>query len=225
MMRKQNRAWEKFPIEAGEVWIVGPHHFLCGDLEAGDFEKLHCPPADLVYCDPPWGPGIAKIFRTKAGVPNPNLDYPQFLASLGDIFRRYVRGEVWLDMGCRWIDLLDKIMAQSGARTLGIYETFYGRPSRPARLWRGAFVNSNFPLVEGKGPTGLSGEKIAEWIFNFCAQPGGIVIDPCIGLGMTARFAHRYGMICYGMELHPRRLAVTIEWLAKQGLSIERRQK
>jgi hypothetical protein len=54
------------------------------------------------------------------------------------------------------------------------------------------------------------------------ANAGEVVFDPCIGLGMTARMAHYFNMICYGNELNPIRLRRTLLWLSKKGYEVRR---
>jgi predicted methyltransferase len=41
----------------------------------------------------------------------------------------------------------------------------------------------------------------------------GAVFDPCCGKGYTARAAVASGMMFRGIELNPKRAAVTVEWL------------
>lgn len=50
------------------------------------------------------------------------------------------------------------------------------------------------------------------------SEPGAIVLDLFLGGGFTAIAAARTGRTCYGMELDPKYLAVTLEGLEKQGL-------
>jgi DNA modification methylase len=49
-------------------------------------------------------------------------------------------------------------------------------------------------------------------------QPGELVFDPFLGGGFSAVAAARTDRICYGMELDPKYLAVTLESLAGEGL-------
>jgi len=71
-------------------------------------------------------------------------------------------------------------------------------------------------------PEGMKNEPMTRHVFEYIAKPGEIVLDPCVGLGMTARMAHRFGMICYGIELNPARLEKTLGWLVKQGYDVDK---
>jgi hypothetical protein len=51
--------------------------------------------------------------------------------------------------------------------------------------------------------------------------PGSVVVDPCMGKGMTSRMAHYFDWDCVGVEINPKRLAKTIEWLGRQGYDVE----
>jgi hypothetical protein len=59
--------WEKYPIEAGQIWQEsGCSMVAVNDLFDGfpDFMES----ADLIYCDPPWNTGNINSFYTKAGI-------------------------------------------------------------------------------------------------------------------------------------------------------------
>lgn len=47
---------------------------------------------------------------------------------------------------------------------------------------------------------------------------GGMVYDPFLGSGTTAVAAEQTGRLCYGMEIHPDYVSVTLERLAGMGL-------
>lgn len=50
--------------------------------------------------------------------------------------------------------------------------------------------------------------------------PGKVILDPCIGCGMTSRACHALGHHCIGLELNPHRLLRTVNWLVKQGYKV-----
>jgi DNA modification methylase len=49
----------------------------------------------------------------------------------------------------------------------------------------------------------------------------GLIIDPFLGSGTTMIAAEQAGRICYGMELEPKYVAVTLERMSDMGLEPE----
>jgi len=216
-------------IGPGEVWMAGAHTFLCGDLEDGAFDRLLSllPTApSMVYSDPPWNAGNCRYWRTHAGVGR-SVDFEAFSAILAHGIQASGVREAWLEMGLsetpRWLEIVRPDLPPPAGQwqvyygppvTAGPYKGCVGRPNYLHRFSDWCDVDSD--------PTGLKGERVTEWAFRNSAVSGGIVVDPCVGRGMTVRMAHRFGMICFGNELNPKRLAVLLEWLRRAGYEPER---
>jgi DNA modification methylase len=66
-------------------------------------------------------------------------------------------------------------------------------------------------------PTMKPVELFAKAIGNSC-EPGGIVADPFLGSGTTMVAAEQLGRVCYGMEIEPKYVAVTLQRMADMGL-------
>lgn len=47
-----------------------------------------------------------------------------------------------------------------------------------------------------------------------CSHPGDLILDPCLGSGVTALAAHRTGRICVGIEIDPLYVDVAVKRLA-----------
>lgn len=60
---------------------------------------------------------------------------------------------------------------------------------------------------------------LMERIMRSSAPPGGLVLEPFGGSGSTLVAAERTGRLCYGMELEPKYIAVTLERLSGLGLT------
>jgi hypothetical protein len=55
-------------VHDGEVWRAGPHMLRCGDMMTPAGRAwLDAVQPDVVYCDPPWGPGNHTYWWTLAG--------------------------------------------------------------------------------------------------------------------------------------------------------------
>lgn len=162
--------------------------------------------SEIVYSDPPWGPGNLMYWRTKNDETN-RPSWPDFLATFCAVVAASSRpvGHVFVEMGTRWIDDLANAMAAHGLTETARWAVRYGNPQRPNVLWySGPGVSCD--------PTGMSGEPMTQHVIDSVAVPGALVFDPCCGKGMTARCALRAGMRFSGVELNPDRASVTRRW-------------
>jgi len=165
--------------------------------------------ADIVYSDPPWGPGNLMYWRTH-NLETSRPDWSVFLDTFTAVVSASVRpgAHIFVEMGVRWVDELSSAMRSHGIHESARWNCLYGNPKLPNILW-----------YSGPGcttdPSGLSGVKMTHTALSGVARPGALVLDPCCGKGMTARCAIRLGMRFSGVELNPRRAEVTRRWLDK----------
>jgi len=203
---------EERPDAAGAMRI-GPHRLLCGDLTCGAVSTLMGDErADEVYSDPPWGPGNQKYWHTmRERGSAPRTPWPDFLRSFCESVRdhRKLTAPVFVEMGLRWERDLLAAMAEVGLPHVWTQRVVYGAPKLPNLLLLfGARVDVD---VEGMG-----GKAMTRKVLEACVLPGHIVLDPCTGLGMTARFADDLGAAFRGCELNPKRLDVTASLLRRR---------
>ena len=203
-------AGDRIPVRTGQMWAVGKHLFMCGDAETGaldHFRRLTPMDPDLIYVDPPWGPGNATSFRRKASYGG-KANYMLLLSRLAE-FCQPCNGSVFVEMGLRWQMQLTAAMAQAGGTRRQVWETtYYGK--QPATIHRYTFRQD--PGFE-RNLSGLDDERIPGVIMG--AFPLGFVVDPMMGQGLTAVEAIKAGHLFYGFELHPRRTAVAIDRCAR----------
>jgi DNA modification methylase len=76
------------------------------------------------------------------------------------------------------------------------------------------------PMVSELHPTTKPIELIARMVAN-SSRPRELVYDPFCGSGSTMLAAHQLGRICYGVEIDPGYVAVTLERLSMLGLKPE----
>ena len=120
-------------------------------------------------------------------------------------------------MACKTTEEVINLSQQVGLpRFQNKWRVYYGHPKRPNYL----LYFSNDPIFSGN-PEGLADKMMTEYVFDRVARAGEGVLDPCIGKGLTAKMAHKFGMVCYGVELNAKRLKVTIEWLINHGYPLE----
>jgi hypothetical protein len=177
-------------------------------------------PIGWVYSDPPWSAGNLGYWRTHAGLEPAVQDYARFCARFAECIAMLEPVTVFAEQSVKDPDTL--ILAASRLpewpSLRGRWTVRYGSPSRPNLLLR--FAGSDW----GGHPSGLADEPMTAHVFDHepAAAEKRPVADPCIGKGMTARMSHARGIPCMGMELNPKRLATTLEWLGRNGAEVER---
>lgn len=173
-------------------------------------EALRGQKADIIYSDPPWGPGNLMYWRTHSGE-SVRPDWARFLDTFCGVVAATKTNDahVFVEMGVRWIDELSRAMERYGIRERTRWRVLYGNPKRPNMLW---YSGPGAPC----DPTDMSGVAMTHHVLSSVARPGAMVFDPCCGKGMTARCALRLGMRFAGVELNPKRAAVTQTFLDRQ---------
>jgi hypothetical protein len=157
------------------------------------------------------------------------VDWEAFWRTIGAFVMESGAPDVWFEMGISQTERWLGIIAEYAPPLVGLWRVYYGAPptsgpythcpGRPNNIARFS-AKTDLPQPQFDG---LKGEAVTDKAFQCSMVDGatGIVVDPCIGKGMTARFAHRYGLACYGVELNPCRLQVTLDWLEQRGYGIE----
>lgn len=202
---------------------VGHHRLLCGDLTDGAVSRLMGDErADVIYSDPPWGPGNQKYWHTqRERGAAPRTSWPDFLAAFARAVaaHRKPTAPVFVEMGLRWLDDLTAAMREVGLPLMGDWHITYGPTGKPLpnRLMVfGVAVDVAIPVPP-------HGEPITNAALSAVVNPGDIVLDPCTGLGMTARITHALGGRFRGCEMNAARLAHTEAWLRKRVAVASRR--
>lgn len=199
---------------------LGRHRLLAGDLTVGAVADLMGEErAGVIYTDPPWGPGLLQSFATLAAPGSrPRLPWPDFLTELaaGCAAFRAPLAPVFVEMGCRWVEDIDIAMARAGLPLRQRWPVTYGSKKSPAA--------STVALYGPRGvdvavtlPDPPHGEPVTRALLGAVVRPGTVVLDPCTGLGMTARVTHALGGAFRGVELNPARLEKTAAWLRRRG--------
>jgi len=196
---------------------IGHHRLLVGDLTTGAVATLMGDErADVVYSDPPWGPGNQQYWHTiNARGSAPRTSWAAFLAAFCDACARFRQPDapVFVEMGLRWVDDLDAAMATAGLVRQGRWTIFYGPKKKPLPNTLSLFGPRAIDIAL---PTPPHGEPVTRAALSAVVRPGRIVLDPCTGKGMTARITHTLGAHFRGCELNPRRLDITATWLRRR---------
>jgi hypothetical protein len=196
---------------------VGRHRLLVGDITEGAAGLLMGDElADVIYSDPPWGPGNQQYWHTmrqRGSVPRTHwLGFLEAFCGACAQFRRS-SSPVFVEMGLRWVDDLDAAMLSAGLQKRGQWRIFYGPKRKPL---------PNTLSLYGAGPIDVAlpdpphGEPVTRAVLAEVVKPGSVVLDPCTGLGMTARITHALGGSFRGSEMNADRMARTEAWLRKR---------
>lgn len=176
----------------------------------------------LVYSDPPWNPGNEKWWRRHAGA-EPPVDYRHLLdawcAVVAAVQPRHVFCEQSVNPGHR--KMFTDAVARCGEWFLPLIEewtVYYGSPGSRSCVRPNVLLHFGHERLT-TDPSGMRGEAMTRRVFegldHTCVRY--LVVDPCMGKGMTSRMAHEFGLDCLGTEINARRLDYAIRWLLKRG--------
>lgn len=221
---------EKWGTAPGQLWVIGRHRLLCGDSTNPEHVRRLVAGAsvDLTFTDPPYNVGI----EYGDGVNDKMTP---------DAYATFTRR--WFDL-CP----SDGVVLTPGIVNLPLWYEHVGAPKWLC-AWRKTNQNSNSGiggfntwepiLVYGKLPKrvghdswdipiGLQSDThhpvpkfLEAWqaILTDFTNTGHIIYEPFTGSGTTMVAAERTGRACFGMELEPKYVAVTLERLADLGLT------
>ena len=170
----------------------------------------------VFYSDPPWGDGNLKYWVTMnkkmTGAIYNLLTYRQLIGRISSLIKCYVDGQVFIETGPRWgQETIDAISGLVGG--IRVYRLKYKSGSKMLEnlLIYGTTGAQHKPMQFD--PTGMHGLDVPRRCIESIATPGGIVLDPCCGMGYTARSAVAAGMAFRGNEFNAKRLQKTIDFL------------
>lgn len=177
---------------------------------------------DLVYTDPPWGPGLLSAFQTMAEKKDNTTvtrhSHREFLPAFLRECARWSPNIVVVEYGIQWAREVELAARDAGLELVRTLQTHYGRPERPQHIHifaKGAHPPVSNALVEDVAR--LRKWRIVDRILREYVPPGGVVLDPCCGLGLTARAALENHLTFLGNELNGYRLGRTIATLQGRG--------
>lgn len=196
-----------FDVSVGDVWKQGEHVFACSDLMDSDvFEKLLISyPPDLVYCDPPWGQGLANSFRTKAGLGRATYDWKDIYRTVAAMGHRY-GAPVWVEgseITREFGAVVPSLIGNAEGSTERGYWTLSYMGGNPAGLF---YAAAEKPPVLTKISAGFKG--VSEVLSHYPDTHR--VMDACSGLGGIAIEAAKLGMPTVNNELSPWRMSVAM---------------
>lgn len=206
-------AWERYPIRAGERWRAGTGTVAVHNL----FEQrlpAFLQQADALFVDPPWNLGNLNSFYTKAGRSDYQTDYDRFADRLFTCIGEIAPTVCYLEIGNQQVTQFKIRLHDAGYGCVDCWPVTYYR-KHPCWLLKG----SHTPHT-GRDFSGMDEERCIEAIAH--EEQYACLGDLCMGRGLIGWYAWRAQRSFVGSELNPRRLAVLLARIAKDGGVVER---
>ena len=202
------------------IFDIGPHRVRHGDVMESLDELMGEDKAYLFYSDPPWGQSKLSYWQTINLKLNPEAtraDYlhRDFLERLFRVAVCYTDGLVFIEYGVRWEDEVLNMGTAHGLHhqwtAVPWYRSSYGK-LLPLHLH--LFSTRRDTVAKPSDIDGTKGIQTLLAAAKPFAKSGEILLDPCCGLGYSARLAMETGMRFRGNEINRKRLEGTIEVLS-----------
>jgi DNA modification methylase len=200
---------------------IGRHRVRHGNLMEGIKGLIPGGKVDFIYSDPPWGDANLKYWQTMNakmnGAERQDTGLTQFLEQLFNVIQSVSKPTtvVFIEYGQQWVDRIEQQADRIGLQIQAISTPVYGSPPRPLKLLTMAYEPLNLPAdyqTSIDESTGFNTLSAATAPFSLA---GKAILDPCCGLGYTARLAVQTGATFYGNELNRARLEKTKAILRK----------
>ena len=180
----------------------------CFRRAVGEWESF--PDYDVLWCDPPWGEGMLKLFARMARNAGHDPPADNLHGVLSSLFRlASTKKPLFVEYSHRGTDVPMRIAEHFGHTLAGVT---YGVQTNDK-----PFVVLNFNTGGYTVPDNARGwDAVKHMIATF--RPG-VVFDPFAGLGKTAEAVVRAGATYIGSEMNPdryRRLAEVAERLNRE---------
>jgi len=203
-------AWEHFPIEPGETWVIG------GDSRVAVHDLFLPLPgfmlrADLLFVDPPWNRGNLNSFYTKAEKGYHIDHFSEFETALfqrvADVNPLVCYLEVGNQANDRWVEMMHGQFPY-----VQHWNVVYYR-KHPCNIIRGSHIGAlDFDY------TGMDEARVIKKIAEI--ERSNCIGDFCMGRGLVGLAAYAAGKPFVGTELNKRRLAVLLQKLAAKGADV-----
>ena len=199
---------------------IGPHRITNLNVIDPGVEALFDDgrKADVFYSDPPWGDGNVKFWATKAkkdtGQEFASIKYAEMLDRIYALIGNLVTGHVFMETGLRWLDANVERFKALGLQDIQTVRLLYkggGKWLENVMIY-GSVHGDGVDIAQFHH---RSGQQLVSEAVALVARPGGIVFDPCCGMGYSAQAALNNGMEFRGNELNPVRLQKTIRRLER----------
>ncbi len=228
----------KWETKVGQLWEIGKHRLLCGDAtSAEDADRLlNGAVSNIMVTDPPYGVeyegglGTPKKRKQLIGDTDTSLYWEMYIPdSVSVLYVWYAgnqSGEVYKAIENHRFDIRAQIIWNKLDAHYGAFMSHYLPKHEPCiyavrknAKWIGP--TNETTIWEHKQPTRSeyhSTEKPLKLIARSIRNHAGDVYDPFMGSGTTMVAAEQLNRVCYGMDIDPRYVAVTLERMSTMDL-------
>jgi DNA modification methylase len=240
---------KKWKTAPEQLWNVGPHKIFCGDStqHASWDGRIY----QLCFTDPPWNVAIGgdsnPRHRQRQLLENdsqPAASFQKFLNAFLENLGQFLAGDLYCVLATREWPTLDAAIRSAGFHwstvIVWVKDSFvlgrsqyhhrfepiwYGWPEKGKSSFCGGRDIDDVweiprPKQSEEHPTMKPVELAVRAIRN-SSERGGLVVDPFLGAGSTMAAAHRLQRICYGIEIDPKYVAVSLERMSEMGIRPE----
>ena len=216
---------EEPTAKRGDLWQCGEHRVLCGDC-LGDEGRALAEECALVLTDPPYGMDLDTDY-TQMRTANTTMKPQKYAPVVGDDspfdFSAFAwlscKEQLWwgadyycqqLPAGGSWF-VWDKRIPATDAMFGSCFELCWSRAPHKRKILRHnwAGITAHDPNERRKHPTQKPIAVFSELIEEYSAA-GDIIYDPFLGSGTTMIAAEKLGRRCYGIEIEPRYVDVSV---------------
>lgn len=162
--------------------------------------------ADLVISDPPYNKSALSSFYTKAEIEKKPESFEGFLARYFEVIAEINPKLLCLEIGVPQLEMYQNILKDK-YKNIAVVESYYYKNKKNKCLFLFA-SNEPIPQVALDMPFFDEENAIAYLCANLDYE---CVADPCMGLGLVAFYANKFGRKFAGTELNKYRLAVCCE--------------
>jgi DNA modification methylase len=223
---------EKWGVESGQLWQLGEHRVMCGDCTDGEVVEGFGVKADLLWTDPPYH--VGKTFE--GGYDEGVVWNADFQAAWFDIAASNLKESAQKYICFAQAQSINAIRQYEPNRLLVWCKPFALMRSNS---WDWAYEFTAWIYPGDKPPhfDKPDGQKSFDWqniaspihghegkhhitqkpidlpalhIAASCPDSG-VVLDPFLGSGTTLIACERLGRKCYGVEIEPKYVAVTLQ--------------
>lgn len=208
------------------IYHIGTHRVRHGNV-ADDLSVLMGDDSvNILYSDPPWGDGNLRYWDTINVKMNATATRQDRVLTTDELLARVLAlaaerltddGACLVEYGVRWSENVKAACATFGLVHNGIINIRYRGGGKLLPLHLHVMSRKAMTLAPGwvASVTDTYGYDTPRLACAPFVVPGGVVFDPCCGLGYSAQVAVDNGMRFIGNELNMERLRKTIRRLKK----------
>ncbi len=239
---------DKWGVEYGQIWKINQHRLMCGNAtNVEDVSRLmDGKKASCGFFDPPYGIEYQSNKRVKSGkfeelenddeinvdflfaiLNHLKKDFALYICTRWDVYPQWYEQInsivpikniiIWDKPGGGIGDLKGNYWNQHEFILYCALDNHVLRGVREGNVWNFGGKNVASYLHPTQKPVGLPAK-----CFEHSSDIGDIVVDLYIGSGTSIISAQNTNRICYGMELTPKYVAVTLERMKELGIEPER---